>query len=162
MKKAGIIILLSLTLLGTLILNKTSSSYFFSLSLSSLHSLQDSLHSLHTLFQISAYLGKFQIYITLLSFFYFFLSRHTTFLFLTYISIPMTFSPLFKSIYADSRPYIANTQIHSYSCSKGYGNPSGHAFSAINNYFALFYIACVYWNSLIQLREERSKEEMWA
>jgi hypothetical protein len=36
----------------------------------------------------------------------------------------------FKLAYADPRPYMMSSDIQPFSCSKGFGNPSGHSSAA--------------------------------
>lgn len=53
--------------------------------------------------------------------------RERYFYFLVTLSLNKMIGAYFKLAYADPRPYMMTKDIFPYSCSKGFGNPSGHS-----------------------------------
>ena len=54
-------------------------------------------------------------------------------------SFDKIFSSLFKLIYADPRPYMMDSAIKPISCSKSFGNPSGHSTASSMITIVLFF-----------------------
>lgn len=68
---------------------------------------------------------------------FFFSKRSHFFYFLACFSIDKLYVSYFKLAYADPRPYMIDKEIVPYTCSKAFGNPSGHSSAA-----SLFAIVC--------------------
>jgi membrane-associated phospholipid phosphatase len=65
-------------------------------------------------------------------------SRPKFFYYAACFALDKSLISLFKLIYHDPRPYMASSDIQAYSCSKEFGNPSGHSFSSSLTFSMLF------------------------
>ena len=59
-----------------------------------------------------------------------FAPREKYFYYLTAYTLDKLYVGYFKLAYAEPRPYMASGDIHPISCSKAFGNPSGHSSAA--------------------------------
>ena len=82
-------------------------------------------------------------------------SRPKTLYYATGFAIDKTMINLLKNAYAYPRPYLVFDDIEPYSCSKEYGNPSGHSSAAMLMAIMLF-LDQYHGKSLYQLLGRRS------
>ena len=76
-------------------------------------------------------------------FIFIFMPLNYSFLILQSIIYSAYFTNTLKMIYQSDRPYWKSNYL-TFSCSNGYGNPSGHAFNSINMYLCLAHILVNY------------------
>ena len=73
-----------------------------------------------------------------LVFSFLFAPREKYFYYLSMFTLDKLYVGYFKLAYAEPRPYMVTEDIHPISCSKAFGNPSGHSSSSVL-YFVVFF-----------------------
>jgi membrane-associated phospholipid phosphatase len=91
-------------------------------------------------FIIISYIGAGEVYFIIFFLIYMWEVRSRAYYYISFICITLFVMNLTKIAYHDPRPYMSNSQIEPWgSCSKEYGNPSGHSLFAAA-FFPFFFL----------------------
>ncbi len=96
-------------------------------------------------FKIVTYFGTTPVTIPFLVLFYLFTPFHATYRYLLVFSLSSYLTNILKLIYQNPRPFWEvgdPTKIYPYSCSGGFGNPSGHSFTVTSTYLTAWWGLC--------------------
>jgi len=139
------ILFLMLYLTAVFILQKVLTNYLYNPSLTYLISMNENKtfsQGIFNFFTVITYATTITPYLILLAVVYTFTNIYKSFILLMVVLNTYLFGGLIKLILAEPRPFFENEIItnHDYSCSIGYGNPSGHSTSGTAFYLALWHI----------------------